>query len=72
MHGNMNVKLAIFKLLNGVVVSPAYDGVLLSMVLYIRIFVLLSRQTGLMTLLHVCTLCAQNAVFFVVNLAVHI
>jgi hypothetical protein len=72
MHGNMNVKVAIFNSLNGVLVSPAYDRVLLSMVLYIRIFVLLSRQTGLMTLLHISTLCAQNAGFFVLNLAVHI
>jgi len=62
---------AILNFLNGVRVSLAYDRVLLRMVLYIRIFVFLSRQPDLMTLLHISTLCAQNAGFFVLNLAVH-
>ena len=62
---------AIFNFLNGVRVSLAYERVFLLTVLYIRIFVLLSRQIGLITLLHVSTLCAQIAGYFVLNLAVH-
>jgi hypothetical protein len=42
------------------------------MVLYIRIFIFVSRQIDFLTYLHLSELCGQNAEFFVFNLAVQI